>query len=171
MVIQALTERMFKSSDPVALNQLRVQASDLGTLRPGQDPAVMILRRKVLAIWQGMTPQGQLQQAMQIQNGIVHGSIIQTQTPGRSMGPGNHPAPPDLNAFLVDAEKFAGVPQLGQMNVRGGTLVRSLLLPLKMNLLTHEHSLEVAMLPVLHQKLTGNYKRNSKLPKPNSSCN
>ena len=114
---------MFKSSDPVALNQLRVQASDLGPLRPGQDPAVLLLRRKVIAIWQGMPPQGQLQQAMQIPNGIVHGSIIQTQTPGRPMGPGNHPPPPDLNAFLVDAEKFAGVPQLSQLNLRGSTLV------------------------------------------------
>ena len=125
---------MFKISDPVALNQLRAQASDLGPLKPGQDPAVVFLRRKVIAIWQGMSPQVQLQQAMQIPNGIANGST--TEGP---MDPGNHPAPPDLNAFLADTEIFAAVPQPSEVNVGGGTLVRSPLLPLKMNLLIHLH--------------------------------
>lgn len=117
---------MYKGSDLIALNQLRAQTSDLGPIRPGQDPAVLHLRHKVLIIWKGMSPQQQLQQAMQIPNGIASGPIVQTQAPGGpiSIGPGNHAAPSDLNAFLGDVEKIAGVSQLNQMNMRG-TLVRN----------------------------------------------
>ena len=131
VVIQALTDRMYKDSDPVDLNQLRAQASDIGSSRPGQDPALPVLRRKILSYWQRMSPQERLQQAMQIPNGIVNGSIIQTQIAGGPgpMGPGNHPPSSDLNAFLADAEKFAGVPQLSQMNMRGGNLVRTRCFP------------------------------------------
>lgn len=70
VVIQILTERMMKNSDPVAVNQLRQDLLLAGNADT-PDPVVTVCRRKVVSIWQSMTPQAQLQQALQIPNGVI----------------------------------------------------------------------------------------------------
>ena len=119
---------MLKSSDPVAVSQLRqnlLQSSDASTLRGG-DPIVIVLRRKVIALWQSMTPQAQLQQALQIPNGIINGPTAQSQPPPgpTSIAPGNTSMAGDLNTFLVDVEKLTAVNQLSQMGMRGSSMLQ-----------------------------------------------
>ena len=124
MVIQFLTERMYKHTDPIAVNQLRqsfLQSGDANAMR-GPDPVVMMLRRKVISLWQSLAPQAQLQQASQIPNGIINGPAAQSQPPS---GPISTPGMAgDLNTFFADAEKLAAVNQLNQMGMRGGAMVQ-----------------------------------------------
>ena len=116
---------MYKSSDPTVRNQLRqsfLQTGDATTRGP--DAVVMMLRRKVLSLWQNMEPQLQLQQALQIPNGIIGGPAAQSQPPSGpiSITPGNPGMASDLGTFFADAEKLAAVNQLNQMGLRGGTI-------------------------------------------------
>ena len=122
VVLQYFTERMYKSSDPAVRNQLRqsfLQPGDATTRGP--DAVVMMLRRKVLSLWQSMEPELQLQQASQIPNGIIGGPATQYQPPSSpiSIAPGNPGMATDLNTFLADAAELTAVNQMGmQVQVR-----------------------------------------------------
>jgi len=118
---------MYKTSDPIARNQLRqsfLQSGDANTRGP--DPVVVMMRHKVLLLWQNMAPHAQLQQALQIPGGVVSGPAAQSQPPSGpiSIAPGNPGMAGDLNTFLADAEKLAAVNQLNQMGMRGGAVVQ-----------------------------------------------
>jgi len=125
VVVQFLTERLYKGTDPAMINQLRqnqLQSGDASTLH-GQDPVVMAMRQRVISFWQSLTPQAQLKQASMIPNGIVNGSV-QPQSGPISVTPGNLGMASDLNSFLTDAGKLAAVTQLNQMGMRGGAMVQ-----------------------------------------------
>ncbi|MDB5851743.1 MAG: hypothetical protein JWP29_5495 [Rhodoferax sp.] len=121
-----------------AMHQLRqnlLQSGDASNLRPGQDPVIMVLRRKVIPLWLNMSPQAQLAQALQIPNGVVNAPVPQSQAMSNpmAMAPVNPTTAADLNNFLSDAEKLAAngtMNQLNQIGMRGGVMMQVRLNPL-----------------------------------------